>query len=139
ADRGHVGVDHGGRPTWPPRERQPVGRLQFQQVLERRVERLGHGSPQPWWMRVPSRSRNFASQRGWAGHAGAVTRLPSAWAWSTATSTHRPPAPRTSGATDGYAVQPFPRTTPAAFSTWTPWRTAAIGLPASAKWRTPAP
>ena len=36
-----------------------------------------------WLMRVPSSARNCASQAGWAGQAGALTRLPSVWAWST--------------------------------------------------------
>ena len=38
---------------------------------------------QPWLMRVPSRDRNCAIQAGWAGQAGALTRLPSVCAWST--------------------------------------------------------
>lgn len=35
-----------------------------------------------WLIRVPSSAMNWLSQAGWAGHAGAVTRLPSVTAWS---------------------------------------------------------
>ena len=52
-------------------------------------------------MRVPSTFKNLASHWGWAGQAGAVTRLPSTWAWSTAMSTNVPPAHPTSGPTAG--------------------------------------
>ncbi len=43
-------------------------------------------------MRVPSTSRNRASHAGCAGHAGAVTRLPSTCAPSIGISIHSPPA-----------------------------------------------
>lgn len=50
---------------------------------------------------VPSTSRNFASHSGWAGQAGAVTKLPSTCASLTATSTNFAPAFTTSGPTAG--------------------------------------
>lgn len=52
-------------------------------------------------MRVPSTFRNSASQAGWAGHAGAVTRVPSTQAPSILVSTQVPPALTTSGFTAG--------------------------------------
>lgn len=57
---------------------------------------LGAYCAQPWLMRVPSRARNCASQAGCAGQAGALTRLPSVTAWSTAISAYTPPASSTS-------------------------------------------
>ena len=59
----------------------------------------GHGDQGS--IRVPSTSRNRASHRGWAGQAGAVTRLPSTWAASTAMDSKRPPQRVTSGPTAG--------------------------------------
>lgn len=50
---------------------------------------------------VPSTCRNFVSHSGCAGHAGAVTRLPSTTALSTGMSTYSPPAALTSGPTAG--------------------------------------
>lgn len=52
-------------------------------------------------MRVPRTFRKAASHSGWAGHAGAVTRFPSVWDWSTGMSMNVPPAVPTSGPTAG--------------------------------------
>ncbi len=46
---------------------------------------------------APNFSTNLANHAGWAGQAGAVTRLPSTWAASMATATYWPPAKRISG------------------------------------------
>ena len=53
------------------------------------------------WILVPSTFKNLASQAGCAGQAGAVTRLPSTWAWSMPMSMYFPPARVTSGPTAG--------------------------------------
>jgi hypothetical protein len=50
---------------------------------------------------VPSTSKNFASQAGCAGQAGAVTRFPSTTASSIAMLAYSPPASFTSGPTAG--------------------------------------
>lgn len=50
---------------------------------------------------VPNTVKNLASQSGCAGHAGAVTRLPSTWALSTGISMYVPPQLVTSGPTAG--------------------------------------
>src|SRR5947209_14626700 len=63
---------------------------------------------------VPSTWRNLAIHAGWAGHAGAVTRMPSATASSMPISSYSAPASLTSGATAGYAETVRPFTTPAA-------------------------
>ena len=49
-------------------------------------------------IRVPNTPRKRASHAGWAGHAGAVTRLPSTCASSTPMATYLPPAAVISGA-----------------------------------------
>src|SRR5260370_34952435 len=48
---------------------------------------------------VPRTARNLASHAGWAGQAGAVTRLPAAMASVIARLTYVPPACVTSGPT----------------------------------------
>src|SRR5262245_20142764 len=60
----------------------------------------------PIWAPAPLRANrtqtiasNFRSHSACAGHAGAVTRLPSARAWSTGTSLYTPPARVISGPT----------------------------------------
>src|SRR3989441_12554884 len=63
---------------------------------------------------VPSTWRNLAIHAGWAGHAGAVTRLPSATAWSMPISASTRRARLTSGATAGEAETARAFTTPAA-------------------------
>jgi len=69
---------------------------------------------------VPKSFRNSASQLGCAGHAGAVTKLPSTTASVTGTSVYLPPARSTSGLQAGYAVQRLPSSTPAAVRTCNP-------------------
>lgn len=69
---------------------------------------------------VPKTFRNSASQLGCAGHAGAVTKLPSTTASVTGTSVYLPPARSTSGLQAGYAVQRLPSSTPAAVRTCKP-------------------
>jgi len=54
-----------------------------------------------WSIRVPSTVRNCASHAGWAGQAGAVTKLPSVTASSMLIEAYVAPASSTSGAQAG--------------------------------------
>lgn len=63
----------------------------------RSAVRAAAPSPPQCSMRVPITSRKFASHAGCAGHAGAVTRLPSTKASSTAMSCQSAPAAFASG------------------------------------------
>src|SRR5437899_12365613 len=62
---------------------------------------------------VPSTWMNLAIHAGWAGDAGAVTRLPSATAWSMSISAESAPAGHASGATAGSDVTGRPVYQPA--------------------------
>src|SRR5206468_876386 len=94
ADRREA-ADHGGRRHAELRE--PLGGLDSIEQrhdcgpLLRAVSHDGGGAPSAHretaagsssTILVPSTWRNLAIHAGWAGHAGAVTRLPSATAWS---------------------------------------------------------
>jgi len=78
----------------------------------------------------PNSSIAFALKAGMSSGRRLVTRPWSTW---TCSSTHVPPALRTSVCSDGNEVIVRPFTMPASTSTHGAWQIAAIGLCASAK------